>query len=254
MDAKAPLPSYCQEDGAAPPAYTDTISSFHPTVSSPTSQYYSSQIQSQIATLATQISSAQTPKNLLSHAQDEKILGLLAHHIQLYLSDVANAGLAQGSLILVPARGIQDPTAIPTDYDFSEPSEYDRVVKVRDKESGGQELWYWHDEDMAMRLAGYLRPAGDPETLGLPRRREQVQPQSQTKEWRLFGRKKATERPPLAEERKDAKIRSLGEVSGVRVAVDVRAEETVFRYENEFRMYEAERGWAIVVKLRAVVT
>ncbi|KAK2628038.1 hypothetical protein QTJ16_002684 [Diplocarpon rosae] len=251
MDNKTPLLPLFQKDEAAPPSYADTISSLQPTVSSPTSQYYSSQIQSQLATLATLISSIQTQKNLLSHAQDEKILGLLTHHIQAYLSDFANTGLTKGRLILVPAQGIQDPTAIPTDYDFSEPSEYYRVVKISSEESGGQESWYWHDEDMAKRLARYLRPARDARTK--EQAQLQGQPQPQTKGWGLFGRKKTAERSPLAEGRKDTKSQSLGGASDDRVVADVKAEETVFRHENEYGMYEAERGWGIVVTLRLVL-
>ncbi|KAH6713811.1 hypothetical protein BKA61DRAFT_50050 [Leptodontidium sp. MPI-SDFR-AT-0119] len=267
MDSKTSIPAYTQDEGAGPPSYDDTISSYHPTASSSTSQYYSSQIQSQLRTLNTQISSIQTQRDILSHAQEEKILSLLTHHIQLYLSDFANTGLQKGSLILVPAKAIQDPKATPTDYDFSEPSEYDRVVKVSDKEcdsygttttTGREDLWYWEDEDMAKRLAGYLRPPPrDPRTLELPMRKEQMAPQPQSKGWGFFGKKKSEERPPLIEDRQDSSSNTKGRLSGResedRVVVDVKAEEVVFRTENEYGMYGSEEGWGIVVKLRIVL-
>ncbi len=257
MDTKTSILPYTSEEEAAPPSYSDTISSYHPTPSASSSQYYSSQIQSQITSLTTQISSIQTQKDILTHAHDEKILGLLTHHIQIYLSDFANTGLAKGSLILVPAKGVQDPKAVPTDYDFSETTEYDRVVKVSDKENGsymGKELWYWDDEAMAKRLARHLRPTRDPRTLELPKRKEQIQPQQQAKGWRLIGRKKKEDRPPLIEERQDSQIqidaKRLGRDYEDRVVVDVVAEELVFRTENEYGMYEVERGWGIVLKIR----
>ena len=44
--------------------------------------------------------------------------------------------------------------------------EYGVVVRVRDKEADeyeyGDGLWFWNDEDMALRLAKYLKPAPDP--------------------------------------------------------------------------------------------
>ncbi|CZS96073.1 hypothetical protein WAI453_009734 [Rhynchosporium graminicola] len=263
MDSKNAVPAYTEGD-AGPPSYDDTISSHHTTAASPTSQYYSSQIQSQLKTLNAQIASIQTQRDILSHVQEEKILSLLAHHIHLYISDFANTGLRKGSLILVPAKAIQDPKAIPTDYDFSEPSEYDRVVKVTDKEidryGATQDLWYWEDENMAMRLAGYLRPSlPDPRTVDLPKRQEQVPLPTQFKSWGFFGKKKREERPPLIEERKDessqpkAGVTSLGREGEDRVVVDIKAEEVVFRTENEFGMYGTEKGWGIVVKLRVVV-
>ncbi|KAL2069718.1 hypothetical protein VTL71DRAFT_14397 [Oculimacula yallundae] len=260
MDSKTSVPAYIPEEEAGPPSYDDTISSYHPTASASTSQYYSSQIQSQLKTLNTQISSIQTQRDILSHAQEENILSLLTHHIQLYISDFANTGLQKGSLILVPAKAIQDPKALPTDYDFSEPSEYDRVVKVTDKENDSSDLWYWEDEDMAKRLAAYLRPPPpDPRTLDLPKRKEQIAPQTQSRSWRFFGKKKVEERPPLIEERRDSEstskigARSLGKEGDDRVVVDVRADEVVFRTENEYGMYGTERGWGIVVKLRVVL-
>jgi hypothetical protein len=246
MDASSKIPSYTQEDEASPPSYTDTISSFHSTASSSTSQYYSSQIQSQLATLTTQILSFQTQKDILSHAQDERVLSLLTYHIQLYLSDFAKAGLPKGSLILVPAKAVQDPNAIPTDYDFRDSNEYDRVVKISDKENEGNELWYWDDENMAMRLAGYLRPTRDPRTLELPKGKEQMSPQPQAKGWGLFKKKKTAKEPQLVEEGRAIMVQD-------QVNIDVKAEEIVFRFENEYGMYVSESGWGIVVKLRVVM-
>ncbi|KUJ12241.1 uncharacterized protein LY89DRAFT_203008 [Mollisia scopiformis] len=141
MDAKSSSNSSVRyEDYAdieAPPSYNDTISSFpvSSTSSSP-SAYYSSQISSQLQTLTTQISSLESQKSLLAHAQDEKILSCLTTHIQTYLSDFASTGLRRGTLILVPASGLKSTNAVPTDYDFKDPEEYDRVVRMRGKEDG----------------------------------------------------------------------------------------------------------------------
>jgi hypothetical protein len=273
MDSKDVVgPSTPYDTESAPPSYySETISSKYVPDAS-TSQYYSLQIQSQLHTLTSQISSLQTQKSLLSHAQDEKILSLLTHQIQLYLSDFAKTGLQKGTLILVPAQGLEDQNALPMEYDFKDPDEYDRVVRIRDKEEaeyGGDQKWFWRDEDMAMRLAEYLRPKPDPRTMELPPRKEEVAAQQQQAEassssgsgkW-SWGRKKsiakAAERPPLVESRNDTKIASDIKMpnrdSEDQVLMDVKAEEVVFRTENDFGIFGTERGWGVVLKLKVIL-
>ncbi|KAF4624889.1 hypothetical protein G7Y89_g13282 [Cudoniella acicularis] len=264
MDSKQPIPpaSYEEDEGPAPPAYSEGISP---------SSYYSTQIRDQLSTLTSQITSLQTQKSLLSHAHDEKILSLLTTQIQIFLSEFANSGLKRGTLILVPANGMTDEKAMPTDYDFRDPDEYDRVVRVRSKEDvvpdewSGEtgEMWYWRDEDMARRLAQYLKPPPDPRDMELPPRKEELVPQpveGRASPARGFwGRKKSvTMKPPLlaVNEQKDVKVDSdsklpsTSEESEDRVMMDVKADEVVFRTENDFGIYGTERGWGIVLTLR----
>jgi hypothetical protein len=269
MDLKDPMgPSSSYNDEAAPPSYSETVfSKYIPDAS--TSQYYSSQIQSQLHDLTTTISSLQTQKTLLSHAQDEKILSLLTHLIQLYLSDFAKTGLQKGTLILVPAQGLEDLNALPMEYDFKDPEEYDRVVRVRDKEEdeyGGGQKWFWRDEDMAVRLAGYLSPKPDPKTMELPPRKEGIAAQQEQSEsssssgkWSWSRKKssaKAAERPPLVESRNDTKVISDVEMPSRdaedKVDMSVKAEEVVFRTENDFGIFGTERGWSVVLKLKVI--
>jgi hypothetical protein len=256
MDSKSQVPAYNENESndPAPPSYSETISSRYPPSSS-TSQYYSSQIQSQLSSLTSQISSLQTQKDILSHAHDEKILSLLTLDIQLYLTDFAKTGLQRGTLILVPAQGLEDDKALPVDYDFKNPEEYDRVVRVRDK-------------DLAMRLAGYLRPTPDPRRMELPPRPEQVKVQlvesqpGNSSSRGFWGRKKSTTKiveTPSVEQSRDSKFDCDSKVSPKdseyredRVAMDVKAEEVVFRTENEFGIYGTERGWGVVVKLKVI--
>lgn len=255
MDSKTGLPTSYDEE-VAPPSYTESNPTYPATSS--TSRYYSLQIQDQLHSLTSQITSLQTQQSLLSHAKDEKILSLLTTQIQTYLSDFANSGLQKGTLILVPASGLTNENAIPVEYDFKNPSEYDRVVRVRDKEADEYgETWFWRDADMAERLAEYLRPVEDPRTKELPPRKEEVKlaEQSPTSSRGFWGRKKSTaERPPLIEESRDSKGESISKTPVIetkdRVAMDVKAEEVVFRFENDFGIYESERGYGIVLKLR----
>lgn len=262
MDTKPPIPPSAPFDDAeaAPPSYTESIDTT-------STSYYSTQIRSQLSDLTHQISSLQTQKTLLSHAQDEKILALLTTQIQIYLSDFANSGLKKGTLILVPANGITDENALPSDYDFKNADEYDSVVRVRSKEDAGRDEWssgagemmYWRDEDMALRLAGTLRPPPDPRDMELPPRKEQVVATAEEPKSRGFwrSRKKSVTKTPdpavVVERRVDTKMPSTNEQPRDKVVMDVRAEEVVFRTENELGIYGTERGWGIVLKLRVIL-
>lgn len=156
------------------------------------------------------------------------------------------------------------------EYDFKDPEEYDRVVRVRDKEEdeyGGGQKWFWRDEDMANRLADYLRPAPDPRIMELPPRKEEIAAQQQQAEassssgkWSWSRKKsgaKALERPPLVESRNDTKIASDVKMpsrdSEDKVLIDVKAEEVVFRTENDFGIFGTERGWGVVLKLKVIL-
>ena len=259
MDSKTDFSSYSEEP--APPAYSDSSYTTFSISSSSTPQYYSAQIQSQLSSLTTQISSVRTEAELISHAQEEKILSLLTNDIQIYVSDFANSGLKKGTLILIPAAALLEAgeNAVPTDYDFKTADEYDRVVRVRDKEDGVK-MWYWRDEDMANRLAGYLRPAPpNPRTLELPPTKEQVKTKVEAVPSRGFwGWKKSTTQQQPTEPKIKANngwANNKGEQKegGDRVVMEVKAEEVVFRSENEFGMLCSERGYAVVVKLKVTL-
>lgn len=266
MDSKQPLaPSYDDANEPAPPSYTETISA---------STYYSTQIRSQLSTISTTISTLESQKSLLSSARDEKILSLLTTQIQIFLSDFANSGLKKGTLILVPANGLTDDNAIPTDYDFKDKDEYDRVVRVRSKDepaydewsSEPQETWFWRDEDMARRLARYLKPPPPtPRMRELPPRvvPSPRSPQAEGSSSRSFwGRKKSTPKvvPTLpVHERKDSKLEFGTQQaimnsadSGDDVSMEVNAEEVVFRTEDEMGLFGTERGYGIVLRLKVV--
>lgn len=257
MDPKS-QPTESLDTDAAPPSYSETItSSYHPSAS--TSQYYSSQIQTQLQDLTSQVSALNTQQSLLAHAKDEKILSILTPHIQSYLSDFAKTGLQKGALILVPSAALEDQKALPTDYDFRSPEEYDRVVRVRDKETDvdGHDTWFWKDENMAKRLAGYLRPPLDPRAAELPQRREEIAAQasaSPSSSRGFWGRRKSPKSVPqqvLLDEKTSSAKQS--KESDDNVVMRVVSEEVCFRTQNAFGMYGTESGWGIVVKLHVTL-
>jgi hypothetical protein len=299
MDSKSTLPT--SYDEAAPPSYTETDTSLIPTLfpssASSTSQYYSAQTRDQLLALTPRIRTTQTQRSLLDHANDERILAILAAQTRLFLSGFVDSGLPRGTLILVPAGGLQN-GATPMEYDFQDPKEYDQVVRVRSKEDTGSGEWYWRNDQMAGRLARYLSPTpvwgelpvrgdevpslgrdglgGDAHAMrqkSAMKQKEKTAADDGGKQGRsFFGfRKKvpaSTERTSVVESMveddnaqipsgkvdSDAKVVSDAKMesssSEDKVLLDVKAEEVSFRTENDMGIFETQRGWAIVLKVK----
>ncbi|KAH8816331.1 hypothetical protein F5884DRAFT_218274 [Xylogone sp. PMI_703] len=249
------------EESRPPPSYADTISNLsHPSQSTP----YGAQINSLLLNLTNQVASDQTQRNLLNTARDSKALSSITSVVESYLSSFAKSGLRKGALILVPAGAVQNENAVPCEYDFADPAEFDRVLRVSigGKEDPSNDLWFWKDEDMARRLAGYI---AQPKLQALPTRPpEQQVARDENKSsskgfWRKKSIPKSTDRPTLEQVQGRGSLRSdTGKAAPTNdgeavwqyeVQMDVKAEEIVFRTENELGLYETERGWGIVLKL-----
>lgn len=201
--------------------------------------------------------------------------------IQNFFSDFAHSGVQRGTLILVPAAAVQA-GATPMEYDFRDQEEYDRVARVKSKEEVGDGQWFWRDEDMAMRLARYLSPTSAwtdlpsrsvaegiteesalssnqqvPRLRAMRPKKKVPTEEIQAPKRRLFGRQRGTitsiEKPPTAEEKEmkaalDSKL--ANEHSEDKVDLAVKAEEISFRTENEMGIFETQRGWAVVLKMK----
>jgi len=259
MDSKYGLPTSHEEEAALPPSYNETVTpGTAPKLDPPkyiptgtTAQIFSHQIQDQLHSITSQINSLQTQKVLLSNAKDEKILSLLTTQIQHFLAQFAQAGLQKGRLVLVPDNGIEDKKAMPTTYDLKKTDEYDRVIRIVDKEGDGfgqEETWYWRDRAMARRLAGYLTPAPDPYTAELPARKEEITPSSGRGLWGRITSGSKSQVQPVA---KPGPIPS--ESSAEKISMDVKAEEIVFRTEDAYGILGTESGWAIILTLKVVL-
>ncbi|KAK4120549.1 hypothetical protein N657DRAFT_674218 [Parathielavia appendiculata] len=123
--------------------------------------------------------------------------------------------------------------------------------------AGRQGGWWFTDEDMASRLAAYLRPEPTSD-------RKHIQPVVVEKKavgkeksgwgrWGLGGgRKKAAEQSsPVVAPPVSPGLSSFG--SGAEndsVKMTVTAEEVTFRKENEFGLWESRTGWGIVVTVK----
>ncbi|KAL2193212.1 hypothetical protein P885DRAFT_45890 [Corynascus similis CBS 632.67] len=118
--------------------------------------------------------------------------------------------------------------------------------------------WWFKDEEMARRLAAYLRPEPNLERKhvqgSVVENRAVEKERSGWGRWGLGGssRKKAAERasPGLPSPVSPALSSpgSAGEDDAIKMTV--RAEEVTFRWENDFGLWESKTGWGIVVTLR----
>jgi len=141
---------------------------------------------------------------------------------------------------------------------FDEWGRFDTDGNDKSAKGGGEKGWWFTDEEMARRLAVYLRPEPD-----LGRKRVQAAVVEQKKvvkeEKSVWGKlgfgsgkgKKAAEQPsPLVPTVSPgpASPRPAGEDDSVRMTV--RAEEVTFRWENDFGVWEGKTGWGILVDVR----
>ena len=169
-------------------------------------------------------------------------------------------------MILIPAKGLTEENATPANYEDKKKEgilEYDEVVRIRDKAGSYDEegdMWFWNDEDMAKRLAGYLKPTPDPKHAPLPPRQEEVkaagaaaEPTSARGFWgRRKSGAKALERLPPIDVRKIEPVESQNEKEQEGASMNVTAEEVVFRLENDFCVFETRRGFGIVLQIQVL--
>lgn len=150
----------------------------------------------------------------------------------------------------------------PGEAGFDEWGRFDTDDAAGESGAGGANQWWFRDEDMARRLAAYLRPEPNldrkhvqavvAERRAAPAREERS---SSGWRWGLGGRKKAAaeEKSPLASPGTPGLATAGVEAAAGTddsVKMTVRAEEVTFRKENEFGVWESRSGWGVVVTVR----
>jgi hypothetical protein len=189
-------------------------------------------------------------KALLSQAQEQRVLALLTTQIQNYISEFANAGLEKGTLMLIPAHCLENEMAQPCEFEKEHPNEYNKFWTIVDKENTSSDRWFWKNEDMAERLAGYLRPAPElPSRPVIAPKSTESGKSGSNSFWRKKSTSKATEKPALIEPKKERESSGQNAEPKDKVLMEVKAEEIVFRFENDFGLLETQRGYGIVLRL-----
>jgi hypothetical protein len=196
------------------------------------------EVHSELLNLAIRFSSIQGEKLHQLQQNDERALDLVIPHVKTFLAEYSETTLPMATLILIPA-GTISPLAVPADDDLRSADDFGRVIAVTHEKGGDTPVW--SSEDMAERLASYLRPRADE----LPSRPEQsslplVEAASLKKS---FWRRKAVPGPTVTPV--DVKAADLPKVTSV-----VKAEEVVFRVESELGLYENQTVWGVVMRVR----
>lgn len=117
-------------------------------------------------------------------------------------------------------------------------------------------LW-WRDEEMAHRLAGYLRPEKEKRapvehnSVVQAVVEHRIPPKKEKKGW-LWGKRSSVQESSAATVPVgiEVKIDKPREEERQRAEMIVTAQEVAFRQENEFGIWESIRGWAIVIAVQ----
>ncbi|KAK0724509.1 hypothetical protein B0H67DRAFT_598098 [Lasiosphaeris hirsuta] len=117
--------------------------------------------------------------------------------------------------------------------------------------------WYFRDERMARRLAGYLQPKAEVKTERRQIQQAVVDAKKQPSGWR-WGRKKSgsesVSAPAAASPPPFSPSPSPAAETEDRVNMTVRAMEVTFRKENDFGVWESRNGFGIVVTVKVKQT
>ncbi|KAK3900820.1 hypothetical protein C8A05DRAFT_35530 [Staphylotrichum tortipilum] len=140
---------------------------------------------------------------------------------------------------------------------FDEWGRFDTYGSGSGSSSSAEGGWWFTDEDMARRLAAYLRPEPNLErktvqAAVVEKKVVEKEKSSGWGRWRLGGSsRKEAEQSPMLPSPVSPVLSSPG--SGGEddsVEMTVRADEVTFRKENDFGVWESMSGWGIVVAVR----
>ena len=252
------------DDGELPPPYTESGPSVSTPISEPR-QSVTTIFSSHLHNLPNRIHSVQAARTSARDQRDSEILTLLVPHVEEMLSSIAaiHPPPRLAEMIMVPAD------AVGQDWIFEDEDHTRTVVRVTEdrklvgdqkqapkreseprknrafdewgrweddttQSSSSDDVLWWLDHDMAVRLAKYISP----ERLHRQVVKAHVEQAKKSSRWGLF--KKNEPQTPLPK----SKLQEEEPVTMV-----VKAEEVTFRRENEMGIWEGKTGWGLVVKV-----
>ncbi|KAF4333534.1 hypothetical protein FBEOM_12646 [Fusarium beomiforme] len=257
------MPKQDFNDGDLPPPYTESGPSSAP-VSEPR-QSVTTIFSSHLNNLPLRIQSVQAVRNSARDERDSEILTLLVPHIEDMLSSIA---------AMDPPPRVVEMTMVPEEavgegWFFTDEDQSRTVVRVREdrklvgdqkkpprqseppkdrafddwgrweddtQEAPSDNVLWWSDHDMAVRLAKYISPERvDRQTV-----KAHVEQAKKASRWGLF-KKSEPSAPP-------APVIKVQEEDPV--TMTVKAEEVTFRRENEMGIWEGKTGWGLVVRVK----
>lgn len=251
-------------DGELPPPYSRE----EPASSTPPDD---SLFAAHLAAVRSQMRAQQAARASQQDRHDTQLLALLMPHVEAVLASVV--GAEQQAPRLVQATLVPDGAVAadwtPAETDGGRPGETHSVVRVQttrraaDSKTDGRARWgehvagrddeaellWWKDEDLAVRLAGYLQPAPRSTPAPAVDRRTvaaQVTEAKKTRSrWNILGsRGTSSSTPPIPPAASTPAAEGDDDVSML-----VTAEEVTFRRENEMGIWESSTGWGVVVRV-----
>ncbi|ATY60913.1 hypothetical protein A9K55_006786 [Cordyceps militaris] len=252
-------------DGELPPPYSRE----EPASSTPPDD---SLFAAHLAAVRSQMRAQQAARASQQDRHDTQLLALLMPHVEAVLASVV--GAEQQAPRLVQATLVPDGAVAadwtPAETDGGRPGETHSVVRVQttrrpdkmaaDSKTDGRARWgehvavgddeaellWWKDEDLAVRLAGYLQPAPRSTPAPAVDRRTvaaQVTEAKKTRSrWNILGsRSSSSSTPPIPPAASTPAAEGDDDVSML-----VTAEEVTFRRENEMGIWESSTGWGVV--------
>ncbi|KXX77405.1 hypothetical protein MMYC01_206060 [Madurella mycetomatis] len=153
----------------------------------------------------------------------------------------------------------------PGEAGFDEWGRFDTEDSGDAGRGGGGGEWWFRDEEMARRLAAYLRPEPNLERRHVQaavaeRKTAPAKEEKPSSGWRWglgggssrkkgAGEEKSPLPSPVTPSSPSPVVGAGGEIDDW-VKMTVRAEEVTFRKENEFGVWESRSGWGVVVTIR----
>ncbi|KAL2125647.1 hypothetical protein VTJ04DRAFT_2012 [Mycothermus thermophilus] len=155
-------------------------------------------------------------------------------------------------------QGDEDPTfykAVERGFDEWGWFDTDRRVEMGEEPEAPEKTLWFRDEDMANRIASYLRPEPNlkrkhVQAIVVERKQEEEEQKGGWK-FALFGKGKKKKEPLVAPPPVlPPGITQTSTEEDDLVKMTVKAEEVTFRRENEFGIWETKTGWGVVVSVK----
>lgn len=255
------------DDGELPPPYTESGPSSAPTPTYEPRQSVTTIFSSHLQNLPLRIHSVQAARTSARDQRDSEILTLLVPHVEEMLSSITakDPPPRLTETIFVPGDAVGE------EWFFSDEDESRTVVRVREdtklvgdqkrppkpgveprkekafdewgrwqddstQDSSSDNVLWWSDHDMAIRLAKYISP----ERVDRQVVKAHVEQAKKSSGWGFLKKSK-----PQTPEPPKPKVQEEDPVTMV-----VKAEEVTFRKENAMGIWEGKTGWGLVIKIK----
>ncbi|KAF3070867.1 putative nad-dependent epimerase dehydratase family protein [Daldinia childiae] len=213
-----------------------------------------------LATL-TLVPSVTVPKNaILSGLEDMKRRGEICRVSRISIERPGKDSKSGSGTLSSPE--ISENPSWATGQEFSDWGRFDEPSSSLDGTAEKIKSLWWHDEEMARRLANYLQPRKEKRSevklnsVVQTVVEQRLPPKKEKKSW-FWGKRISEEKSP------ESTVPNLSRIDAVKDNIQeeqekqgadmtVMAQEVAFRQENDLGIWESVRGWGIVVTVKYI--